>query len=712
MNNLIRIKILILISLLTFSCGKKKTSTSSKISVVSGISALTGQFPGGVVLFARNLGTGYLLVKNITAGDIEVEFDNGKYEFLIMGWSGTEMMTGTASCADKGDVNLVGKDITLDFNLQSGDCNTLSTSPGALHFHSNVMGGNVPAINGDYSVKLSLPDFNGVPSTKLEELPSGFIGSTCLEKDSANDSINLDSSSSFPAIDIPIVAQVFDGNSTCDGAPTRMYILPNGLDEDDYPYTVNSVNIPLNELVFTVEVNAADTMTLPLPIGYSYNLNVNWGDGNTSTVTAYNSPGISNTYSSTGEYVVRISGLAEAFTCNSSTACDFITHVLNFGDLGYIDLSTGFKGSGNLLSFSGGKTHNVTDMSNMFYGTSSLASVNLSSFDTTSVTKMNSMFWGASTLSTLNIDNFSTSIVTNMDSMFRNTTILSSLNLSNFDTTSVTNMSYMFGGSGLTNLDLTSFDTTATTSMIAMFNGMVNLTTLDISSFNTSNIGSLQNMFKDSSSLSSLDLSNFNTSGVNDMRGTFENMSSLTTLDILSFDTSSVDDMNSTFKGTSSLTNLDVSHFDTSSVIDMANMFNGASLLTTIDVSAFDTSLVTDMTAMFYGMNSLNSVNLGAFDTSNVTSLNAMFNGATSLTALDLSNFDTSSVNDTGFMFYDNSSLASLNTTGWSIANVASSTNMFTNANPGLMVICNDQDTTTDGSGTPGTGTFFGETCN
>ena len=164
-----------------------------------------------------------------------------------------------------------------------------------------------------------LEKWNNAAANK-NEIPTEIFGATCLVKNSVDDSLNLDSSTPFPALDIPYIAEVFDGNSTCAGSPTRMYVLPTGLDEDGFPYTVNSVNVPLDDLIFTVNVTSTDTMTLPLPIGFSYNLNVDWGDGNTSTVTAYNSPGISNMYTSSGEFVVRVSGLAEAFTCNSSAS--------------------------------------------------------------------------------------------------------------------------------------------------------------------------------------------------------------------------------------------------------------------------------------------------------------------------------------------------------------------------------------------------------
>lgn len=46
-------------------------------------------------------------------------------------------------------------------------------------------------------------------------------------------------------------------------------------------------------------------------------------------------------------------------------------------------------------------TSNVTDMRKMFFGCSSLAELDLSSFNTNNVTIMNNMFMGASNLKTI-----------------------------------------------------------------------------------------------------------------------------------------------------------------------------------------------------------------------------------------------------------------------------------------------------------------------
>ena len=213
---------------------------------------------------------------------------------------------------------------------------------------------------------------------------------------------------------------------------------------------------------------------------------------------------------------------------------------------------------------------------------SMLEEIDLSFFNTSNVTNMSSMFGGCSSLTNLNLRSFNTSNVTNMSSMFGGCSSLTSLDLSSFNTSNVTNMSSMFGGcSSLTNLNLRSFNTSNVTNMSSMFGGCSSLTSLDLSSFNTSKVTNMRYMFNGCSSLTSLDLSSFNTSNVTDMSGMFYSCSSLTSLNLNSFNTSNVTDMDSMFYYCSSLISLDLSSFNTSNVTNMGYMFSSCSKLQT-----------------------------------------------------------------------------------------------------------------------------------
>ncbi|MCQ2533954.1 MAG: DUF285 domain-containing protein, partial [Clostridia bacterium] len=85
---------------------------------------------------------------------------------------------------------------------------------------------------------------------------------------------------------------------------------------------------------------------------------------------------------------------------------------------------------------------------------------NLNYLDTSNVTSMSCMFYGCSSLNELDLSSFDTSNVTHIYGMFYGCSSLSELDLSSFNTLNVTNMSYMFYGcSSLNELDLSSFDT-------------------------------------------------------------------------------------------------------------------------------------------------------------------------------------------------------------------------------------------------------------
>ena len=141
-------------------------------------------------------------------------------------------------------------------------------------------------------------------------------------------------------------------------------------------------------------------------------------------------------------------------------------------------------------------TSSVTDMSGMFFGCSSLKSLDLSGFDTSSVTDMRCLFSGCSSLKSLDLSCFDTSSVTNMRAMFSGCSSLSSLDLSSFDTSSVTDMMWMFSGcSSLVSLDLSGFDTSSVTDMRSMFYGCSSLSSLDLSCFDTSSVTNMMCMF-------------------------------------------------------------------------------------------------------------------------------------------------------------------------------------------------------------------------
>ena len=118
----------------------------------------------------------------------------------------------------------------------------------------------------------------------------------------------------------------------------------------------------------------------------------------------------------------------------------------------------GFKNLTTITGISNLKTDNVTDMSGMFNGCSSLTSLDVSGFKTDNVTDMNLMFMDCSELTSLDVSGFKTDNVTNIRGIFWGCSSLTSLDVSGFKTDNVTDISVMFSNcSGLTSLDVSGF---------------------------------------------------------------------------------------------------------------------------------------------------------------------------------------------------------------------------------------------------------------
>ena len=351
-------------------------------------------------------------------------------------------------------------------------------------------------------------------------------------------------------------------------------------------------------------------------------------------------------------------------------------------------------------------TSNVTDMSYMFFGMSSVTSLDVSSFDTSNVTTMSYMFYGMSSVTGLDVSNFDTSNVTTMGYMFKGMGSVTSLDVSNFDTSNVTDMTDMFFGTSLKKLILgdtfkfvagkgaltsawkredgkgkayTAADfmkNYGTGDLTAGTYVSVEIGTWGTSPYNfdettgtlTIEAGELsgfvespwsENKKVDATAIKKIVLSGKVVAPENSFllfsgNTSADKPTNVTEIEGLSqLDTSNVTDMSKMFKGMSSITSLDVSGFDTSKVTNMQHMFSGMSSVTSLDVSGFDTSNVTDMANMFRGMSSVTSLDVSGFDTSNVTTMENMFYNISSVTSLDLSVFDTSNVTTMQDMFKD-----------------------------------------------------------
>ena len=219
-----------------------------------------------------------------------------------------------------------------------------------------------------------------------------------------------------------------------------------------------------------------------------------------------------------------------------------------------VDCENMFRGCINIseVDLSNFNTSEVTDMARMFFGCSSLKSINLSSpFNTLRVTDMTSMFLGCSSLNSIDLSNFNTSRVTKMSAMFQGCSFIS-IDVSNFNTKQVTTMGYLFFQcSSLNSINLSNFDTSLVNNMESMFSGCSSLISIDISNFNVSKVTNMRYMFSDCSRLTTINLSNFNTSGVKNMRNMFWGCTHLKYINLFNLDLNSLNYYNDMFSNVS-----------------------------------------------------------------------------------------------------------------------------------------------------------------
>ncbi|EOS7805162.1 BspA family leucine-rich repeat surface protein [Enterococcus hirae] len=350
-------------------------------------------------------------------------------------------------------------------------------------------------------------------------------------------------------------------------------------------------------------------------------------------------------------------------------------------------------------------TSKVTDMSYMFYGMSSVTSLDLSNFDTSEVITMNYMFYNTplkkltlgDTFKFVNGQGGLTSAWKREDG--KGTFYSAKDFMNNYGTGDLTAGTYVSVKTDTWGTSLYMFDEDTGTLTIgagelsSSAESPWNSDKVDVKAIKKIVLAGKVVAPEDSAYLFSSDvtgakylnnlteiegLNQLDTSNVMNMREMFKEMSNLTSLDVSSFDTSKVTDMSYMFYR-NGVTSLDVSGFDTSKVTAMSLMFSGMKNVTNLDVNGWNTSNVTNMFGMFLGMSSITSLDVSGFDTSNVTTMNNMFRGMSNLTSLDLSNFDTSNVTDMSVMFYDMDNLTSLDVSSFDTSKVTTMESMFKN---------------------------------
>ena len=285
-----------------------------------------------------------------------------------------------------------------------------------------------------------------------------------------------------------------------------------------YTLTVTRAAISSTEdFVTTWQVSAGDLdITIPTFTGVTYDYSVDWGV--TPTVSTNHTGDATYTYTTPGEYEVRISGTFPRIYINDSGDKEKIIAINHWGDQQWTSMHRAFFGASNLVGMAMDipDLSNVTDMSSMF-SRATVFNQNIGNWNVSSVTFMDFMFSNATAFNQP-IGNWNVGAVTNMRRMFNNAPVFNQ-DIGDWDVGAVTTMTNMFIGATAFNQDISAWDVSSVTSMFSMF---ADATVFDqnIGIWNVSSVGSMNGMFNNAAAFDQ-DIGGWDVNSVADMRDMF-----------------------------------------------------------------------------------------------------------------------------------------------------------------------------------------------
>ena len=420
--------------------------------------------------------------------------------------------------------------------------------------------------------------------------------------------------------------------------------------------------------IMTYEIpNASVTITTPVMNDPDNNYTINFGDGvilsNQTTTQA------THTYINPGTYTITISGNYKRIYFSDYNGF-LLKTVEQWGDTQWSNMQMMFYNCTNLTlnATDTPDLSNVTDMSYMFYGCSSL-NQSINNWDVSNVTDMSLLFYGA-TLFNQPLNNWDVSNVTSMTNMFNNATAFNQ-SLNDWDVSSVEALSWMFYGATSFNQPLNNWNISNVTLMDAMFQDATSFNQ-PLNDWDVSNVGHAQNLFSGATSFNQ-PLNNWEWHSVS-MNSMFLGATSFNQ-PLNDWNISEIDQLSSLFAGATSF-NQPLSSWDVSNVTTMDSMFEGATSFNQ-PLDNWDMSNVLYIGYMFKNATSFNQP-LDAWNLSSIYYTVGLFWGATSFNQ-PLNSWNLSSCHNTSFMFQD-ATLFNQPLNNWNVSNITSMHGMFKGA--------------------------------
>ena len=286
--------------------------------------------------------------------------------------------------------------------------------------------------------------------------------------------------------------------------------------------TTTTTVVPVaQDLVLQINIPVSNPAAYVFGLGLAgtVNVTIDWGDNTTSVVTTAQSKG--HTYSTSGQYEIRVSGtLTELTEAVMGMHPEYLVGVSSFGDLGLTSLYRAFYGADNLVSVPSVLPSTVVNLESVFWRADSFNHPNIGAWDTSNVTNMNGLFDDASAFNQ-SLSGWDTGSVSNMAGMFSGASAFNQ-SLSGWDTGNVTNMSQMFWNASAFNQSLSGWNTGSVTNMSLMFSGAKVFNHASVGGWDTGSVTNMELMFRDAWAFNQ-SLSGWNTSNVTSMSLMFLN---------------------------------------------------------------------------------------------------------------------------------------------------------------------------------------------